>query len=800
MACWFDRVLVSHLFGALLMVAGLLGAAPDRAAAQAESGSVEGVVRTADGAPAPGVNVSLEGTSRGGTTDEEGRYVISGVPAGTYTLVVSHVGLETRERDIEVTADARRTVSPITLRESTRTLEEVVVAAGTQSYATEASEYVAKMPLQKLDNPQVYNSIPEAVIEDQVVTHFDDVMTNAPGVFKLWTSTGRGGDGAGYYSIRGFSVQPTMRNGRPALTNGSPDPANVERVEIPKGPSGTLYGSSLISYGGLINVVTKKPYSSFGGEVAYKTGSFGLNRATVDVNTPIGENDDLALRVNGAFDRRESFQDAGFSQSAFVAPSLSYEASERLSFSVNAEYYTAEKTNPTMLFMARSTEPFASNIDELNYDPDHSFTSNDLTVRTPTLSLQGQMEYALSETWTSTTSVSRSTSRSKGNYTFLFENTGEAGSFFRFVSDQNATTQNTDLQQNFVGEVDLGTTEHQMVVGGGYRHERLVNNGTGFIVFDQVSLGTSDPAGLSQTAVDAALAEDGSATHSATEQATYSAYASDVVRIVPQVSAMASLRLDHFDQEGSVSSTEDDYTQTTLSPKFGLVVRPLPDRLSLFGNYMNGFSNVAPRTEADGTTESFEPERANQWEAGVKADAFDNRLTATVSYYNIAVSNTVLETEPDVFVQNGEQESRGVEVSVTAAPVEGLNVIAGYSYNESEITEGEATFEGRRPEEAGPQNLFNAWASYRVPDGVLAGVGVGFGANYADENNILNRNTGQFTLPSYTVFDASISYETSRYRLDLKVNNLTDETYYKGWTTVNPQAPRNVTANFAYRF
>ena len=249
-----------------------------------------------------------------------------------------------------------------------------------------------------------------------------------------------------------------------------------------------------------------------------------------------------------------------------------------------------------------------------------------------------------------------------------------------------------------------------------------------------------------------------------------------------------------------VQSEEDDYTQTTLSPKFGLVVRPLPDRLSLFGNVMNGFSNVAPRTESDGTTESFEPERANQWEAGVKANAFDNRLTATVSYYDIAVSNTVLETEPDIFVQNGEQESRGVEVSVTAAPVEGLNVIAGYSYNESEITEGESTFEGRRPEEAGPQNLFNAWASYRVPDGLLEGIGVGIGANYADENNVLNRNTGQFTLPSYTVFDASISYETSRYRLDLKVNNLTDEIYYKGWTTVNPQAPRTVTANFAYRF
>ena len=58
------------------------------------------------------------------------------------------------------------------------------------------------------------------------------------------------GDGAGYYSLRGFAVQPTMINGLPGLTNGSLDPANIDKIEVIKGPSGTLFGSSLISYGG----------------------------------------------------------------------------------------------------------------------------------------------------------------------------------------------------------------------------------------------------------------------------------------------------------------------------------------------------------------------------------------------------------------------------------------------------------------------------------------------------------------------------------------------------------------------
>src|SRR5699024_6615601 len=140
---------------------------------------------------------------------------------------------------------------------------------------------------------------------------------NAPGIYKLWESTGRGGNGTGYYSLRGFPVQPTMVNGLPALTSGSPDPANIQRVEIIKGPSGALYGSSLISYGGLIDVVTKKPYKHFGGVVSYKMGSFGLNRVTADVNTPIKNG--LFLRVNAAFEKKNSFLNSGFSRSLFIA-------------------------------------------------------------------------------------------------------------------------------------------------------------------------------------------------------------------------------------------------------------------------------------------------------------------------------------------------------------------------------------------------------------------------------------------------------------------------------------------------
>jgi iron complex outermembrane receptor protein len=131
-------------------------------------------------------------------------------------------------------------------------------------FAQKETDYIARMPLKNLENPQVYNSIGKELLKEQMIVSFDDALKNAPGVNRLWSATGRGGDGAGYFSMRGFAVQPTMVNGVAGQTNGGIDPANIERIESIKGPSGTLFGSSLISFGGLLNIVTKKPYETFG--------------------------------------------------------------------------------------------------------------------------------------------------------------------------------------------------------------------------------------------------------------------------------------------------------------------------------------------------------------------------------------------------------------------------------------------------------------------------------------------------------------------------------------------------------
>lgn len=788
---------------------------------QSTKGSIKGVINTADARPAYMVSVALKGTHKGAVTDQKGEFEIKNIDPGSYTVITSFIGLETKEHSVEVKAGETTIVPAITLSENAQQLNEIVVRGSANAFDRKQSEYVAKLPLKNLENPQVYNTVTAELLKDQVITNFDDALKNAPGVEKLWESTGRGGDGAGYFSLRGFESQPTMVNGLPGLTNGSLDPANIERIEVIKGPSGTLFGSSLISYGGLINTVTKKPYDVFGGEVGYVAGSFGLNRVTADVNVPL--TNQVAVRLNTSYHTENSFQDVGFRNSFFIAPSLSYKVNERLSFLLNTEFLSTEGTNPTMLFLNRSNPLQYANLAELNYDPKRSLTSNDITIKNPRYNLQALMTYMLSEKWTSQTAISRGSAKSDGYYSYLWDNWIDKGEFSLFISDQNGQTSTTDIQQNFIGDFKLGSIRNRMVVGLDYFHRNVTDNSSGYpwlydvtpqgeINFeDPYSDNEASPRYLSRQDVDALLTGQERNNSNVRDEA-YSAYFSDVVNVTEQLSAMVSLRYDYFNNEGDIATEEDDYTQSAVSPKFGIVYQAVPDKVSVFGNYMNGFRNVAPRQVSDINgentfTKTFKPEQANQLEFGVKTNLFKGALSSTVSYYDISVTDKVMPDalNPNNSVQGGEVESKGFEISLVAVPMDGLNIISGYGFNESAVVKGEQSSsfaeEGRRPSEAGPQNLFNAWAVYTFPAGPLKGFGVGFGANAASERLIMDSElTGRFALPAYAVFNSSVFYHAEAFRITLKVDNLTDKEYYKGWTTINPQRPRSISASVSYQF
>ncbi len=686
--------------------------------------------------------------------------------------------------------------------------QAVDILTQTSQYKLDSGYAVGKMLLKDLENPQVYNSISKKILSDQVVTNLNDALKNATGVSRLWESTGRGGDGAEYYSMRGFSVQPTMINGMPSLNNGSIDPANIESVDVIKGPSGALYGGAVISYGGLINVNTKQAFDRFSGDVGMVAGSYGLQRLTLDVNIPMSNR--MFVRLNSSVHNQGSFQDAGFQKSVFVAPSILFQANKRLTFYVNAEYKESQAANAPMIFFNRYA-PLSfkdSNITQFYNIYNRSFTSNDLSIKNAHSLIQGKAIYQIAKNWKSQTIVSSTQTQSNGYYHYLWD-ASNGGDFTRYISKAAGETQALGIQENLNGQFNLGSLKNKVLIGLDYFQREVKNYGYAWVANGKVNIVKGTDSGILSAGYVDQLVNGSSPSISTVKTETRSAYVSDLIEVFPGLSIMGSLRLDHFSGQPTIWSTEK-FNQTAFSNRLGFVYQPIKDQVSIFGNYMNGFTQVDPAmvAEKDGSNprlKIFKPEQANQYEFGVKSNLIHKRLSATLSYYNIDVTNVVMPDPENQnnSIQGGSINSRGVELSLVGKLSENLNIVAGYSINNAEVTNDDS-FSGylnMRPESAGPSQMANLWLQYNFNKGIFSNWGLGMGGNYANDHKTLNRsNIGTYELPSFAILNAALSYSGKGYSLVFKADNILDSKYYSGWSTITPQRSRTISVALNVRF
>ena len=256
---------------------------------------------------------------------------------------------------------------------------------------------------------------------------------------------------------------------------------------------------------------------------------------------------------------------------------------------------------------------------------------------------------------------------------------------------------------------------------------------------------------------------------------------------------MLSLRLDNFVQKELVDVP--GYNQTALSPKLGLVYEVVKDQVSLFGNYMNGFQNSGPVNQPDGSLLILKPVYANQYEAGVKVEAFNKKFSTTLSYYNITIDNAT-RTTPDGFsVQDGKQVSKGLDFEFIANPIEGLNAVIGYAYNDNLIIKSsDAAIEGNKASSA-PENVVNFWLSYKFQN-KLKDLGFGFGGNYVDKQYKFEDES--FYAPSYMIYNATVFYDQPRWRLGVKFNNISNKEYWDSYGMA--QTPSNILVNLTLKF
>jgi iron complex outermembrane receptor protein len=171
-------------------------------------------------------------------------------------------------------------------------------------------------------------------------------------------------------------------------------------------------------------------------------------------------------------------------------------------------------------------------------------------------------------------------------------------------------------------------------------------------------------------------------------------YLQDQVALADNLKLLLGVRFDAFtqDYQSLTDGTQSSQSSNAFSPRFGIVYQPIPS-ISLYAGYTSSFAPARGTLLGGNFTQLFKPERGEQYEVGVKAD-LNNRLSATLAFYDLTRTNVLAAdpNNPGFSIQTGEQQSRGIELSLGGEILPGWNIFAGYAYTDARLTK-DTTFQ-----------------------------------------------------------------------------------------------------------
>lgn len=252
---------------------------------------------------------------------------------------------------------------------------------------------------------------------------------------------------------------------------------------------------------------------------------------------------------------------------------------------------------------------------------------------------------------------------------------------------------------------------------------------------------------------------------------------------------------------------ENIVRQEKLLPRLGLVY-DITEDINVYGTYTESFqpqtSSVLLNPDLGGP---FDPLSASMWEVGSKSEWIHNRISLNVALYNIEQNNILVNANdpqnPDQLEQRGQEVSKGIEVDIMGNILSNLSVTANYAYNDTRITQSDNEEQIGRLKENAPHHQGGVWGKFTIDQGLLEGLGIGFGSNFISERVTFDTYTLGLKLPGYVVSDAAIYYKVDRFNISANFNNLFNKTHWTGgysYTRLFPGAPRNYLLNVAYTF
>ncbi len=617
------------------------------------------------------------------------------------------------------------------------------------------------------DIPQSIQVIPQQVIEDQQAIGLEEVLENAAGVTFLGNDDGRGFN----FGIRGFNFVPVLRDGFVLSEFGAdvaePEVANLERVEVLRGPASVLYGQA--EPGGVINLVTKQPLAEPYYNLQFQVGNRESISPSIDLSGPLTGDGRLRYRLNALYRHGESFRDfENDFDRVFVGPTLAWQISDRTDLTVSLEY--TEDDEP----LDFGTVAFGDGIADIPLERVVN-TNPDNTIEQDYLNVGYTLEHRFSDHWQLRNQFRYTSSAyDQGVLPLPLSLDESTGILNRVFAAQSNETDTYSLYTNVQGEFNTGSIEHTLLLGVDlFRAEGEIITRFGRNFLAPINIFDPDYSTASTPSLESLDLIPGNSNTSTTDQ--LGIYLQDQIDILDNLILVGGLRYNTVDRETTdlVTDEETEQDYDDLIPRIGIVYQPV-EPISLYANYSRSFAPNFFATDADG--EPLEPEQGEGFEVGVRAELIDDRLAATLAYFDITKQNVATADPNDPFasVAVGEERSQGIDLYLTGEILPGWNVVASYAFIDAEVTEDNTDIVGNQLRGI-PEHSASLWTTYEIQSGDLQGLGLGLGFNFVGERQGDLANS--FEADSYFLTNAAIFYRQEKFQLRLNLDNLFDVDY-----------------------
>jgi iron complex outermembrane receptor protein len=648
------------------------------------------------------------------------------------------------------------------------------------------------------DLPQSIQVIPRSLIREQGAVTLGEAIKNVSSIAATNAVRTPGYD---YVTIRGFEAEQWVDGLGVFYNIGNRDAlANVERIEVLKGPNAILYGGGNgAPIGGAVNVISKLPTSVPGGELGVTLGSESYVRPYFDINQPLASDGSVLFRMTGEHTSTGSF--------------IEIIESER--YSLNPTLTLTNKTDTTLTIQARATHWAQQEYQGL---PAVGTVSGDFDIRRElfigprdvpdsTSYIRG-ITAALDHKIDDAFAVHAKARWSKAGFLQMGQLLLGADGFRAnepVAAPSTWILTNAVLDQDQREFVAAGNIDAKFAAGGarhvfllGADHSRIVDEG--FFAWD-LPFGGLGPVDLSTPSFPSPYVNPGNTpattfAGSTKEYVNEGVYAQLQSSIADRLHLVAGLRLAHVDirARNDIDGSIDDASKTRLLPRLGGLYE-IVEELAVYASYSRGLKGQ-PLLSHSGAPD---PDESEQKEAGIKFEL--GKLTGTAAVFEIVRSDVPV-LDGLTTVGTSTELARGFEADAIWQPTAHWRLIGSYAYLDAFLVEPIIGAAAGNRLVAVPEHAGRLWVHHDFEPAVLKGWSIGAGV-YAATSQAIEYANRHFAKGYFTV-DARLGYDGGTFAADLAVKNLTDEEYFVPFDyfrgRVAPGEPRTFYGTLVHRY